>query len=89
MTAGISARSAMDNALFAVDYWTVIGGLGLARITPGSTLQAEVTVLQLTRARGPTSAGRQPHQPHRGPPRRPLLLAAGSPSEPRSGCSAG
>jgi hypothetical protein len=55
MSAGISARSAMDNALFAVDYWTVIGGLGLARITPGSTLQAAVTVLQLTRARGPTS----------------------------------
>jgi len=55
MTAGISARSAMDNALFAVNYWTVIGGLGLARITPGSTLQAELTVLQLTRARGPTS----------------------------------
>jgi hypothetical protein len=56
MTAGISARSAMDNALFAVDYWTVIGGLGVARITPGATLQAEVTVLQLTRARGPDSA---------------------------------
>ena len=56
MTAGISARSAMDNALFAVDYWTVIGGLGLARITPGATLQAEVTVLQLTRARGPETA---------------------------------
>jgi hypothetical protein len=43
----------MDNALFAVNYWTVIGGLGLARITHGLTLQAEVTVLQLTRARGP------------------------------------
>src|SRR6185503_308663 len=56
MTAGISARSAMDNALFAVDYWTVIGGLGLARITPAATLQAEVTVLQLTRARGPETA---------------------------------
>jgi outer membrane putative beta-barrel porin/alpha-amylase len=56
MTAGISARSAMDNALFAVNYWTVIGGLGLARITPAATLQAEVTVLQLTRARGPESA---------------------------------
>jgi hypothetical protein len=51
--AAIPARSAMDNALFAVNYWTVIGGLGLARITPGLTLQAEVTVLQLTRARGP------------------------------------
>jgi hypothetical protein len=52
-SAAIPARSAMDNALFAVNYWTVIGGLGLARITPGLTLQAEVTVLQLTRARGP------------------------------------
>ncbi len=52
-TAAIPARSSMDNALFAVNYWTVIGGLGLARITPGLTLQAEVTVLQLTRARGP------------------------------------
>jgi hypothetical protein len=36
-----------------VNYWTVIGGLGLARITQGLTLQAEVTVFQLTRARGP------------------------------------
>ena len=53
MTAAVSARSAMDNALFAVNYWTVIGGLGLARVTPGLTLQAEATVLQLTRARGP------------------------------------
>jgi hypothetical protein len=51
--AAIPARSAMDNALFAVNYWTVVGGLGLARVTPGLTLQAEVTVLQLTRARGP------------------------------------
>jgi len=53
--AAIPARSAMDNALFAVNYWTVIGGLGLARITPGLTLQAEVTVLQLFRVRGPQS----------------------------------
>ena len=52
-TAAIPARSSMDNALFAVNYWTVIGGLGLARITKDLTLQAEVTVLQLTRARGP------------------------------------
>jgi len=54
-SAAIPARSAMDNALFAVNYWTVIGGLGLARITPGLTLQAEATVLQLTRVRGPES----------------------------------
>ena len=55
MAAAIPARSAMDNALFAVNYWTVIGGLGLARITSGITLQAEATVLQLTRARGPAT----------------------------------
>ena len=55
MTAALSARSAMDNALFAVNYWTVIGGLGLARISPGATFQAEVTVLQLTRSRGPST----------------------------------
>lgn len=50
---GIPARSAMDNALFAVNYWTVIGGLGAARVTPRLTVQAEATVLQLTRVRGP------------------------------------
>jgi len=55
MSAAISARSAMDNALFAVNYWTVVGGLGIARVTPGLTLQAEVTLLQLTRAHGPAS----------------------------------
>ena len=49
---GIPARSAMDNALFAVNYWTVIGGVGAARVTRGATLQAEATVLQLTRVRG-------------------------------------
>ena len=52
-SAAIPARSAMDNSLFAVNYWVVIGGLGLARITQGLTLQAEVTVFQLTRVRGP------------------------------------
>jgi len=33
----------------------LIGGLGLARVTRGLTLQAEVTLLQLTRVRGPDS----------------------------------
>jgi hypothetical protein len=55
MSAAPPARSAMDNALFAVNYWTLIGGVGLARITQGATLQAEATLLQLTRARGPES----------------------------------
>lgn len=55
LAAGIPARSAMDNALFAVNYWTVIGGVGVARVSPGWTLQGELTVLQLTRVRGPRS----------------------------------
>lgn len=52
---GIPARSAMENALFAANYFTLIGGASVARVTPGLTLQAEVTVLQLMRARGPES----------------------------------
>ncbi len=51
----IATRSAMDNALFAVNYFTLIGGASLARVTPGATLQAEATVLQLFRVRGPES----------------------------------
>jgi hypothetical protein len=51
----IPARSAMENALFAVNYFTLIGGASVARVTPGLTFQAEVTVLQLMRARGPES----------------------------------
>lgn len=55
LAAGIPARSAMDNALFAVNYWTVIGGIGVARVTRGLTLQGEATVLELIRVRGPRS----------------------------------
>jgi hypothetical protein len=60
MTAGIPARSGMDNALFATSHWTVIVGAGLARVTPALTVQAELSVLRLTRVRGPQSldAGR-------------------------------
>ena len=53
MRAAIPSRSAMDNALFSVNYWTVIGGLDLVYVTPDVSLQGEVTVLQLTRVRGP------------------------------------
>lgn len=53
IAAAVPARSAMDNALFAVNYWTLIGGADVARVTPGLTLQAEATVFQLTRVRGP------------------------------------
>lgn len=53
--AGIQARSGMDNAMFAVNYFTVIGGADAAYIGHGFTAQVEVTVLQLTRVR--TSTG--------------------------------
>jgi hypothetical protein len=49
---GILARSAMDNAMFAVNDWTIFPGAGLAYVKRGFTAQAEATVLQLTRVRG-------------------------------------
>lgn len=49
---GIPTRSAMDNALFAVNYFTPILGLGAAYMRWGFTFQAEATVLQLIRVRG-------------------------------------
>jgi hypothetical protein len=49
---GILARSAMDNAMFAVNDFTVFPGVGLAYVAHGLTVQAEVTLLQLTRVRG-------------------------------------
>jgi hypothetical protein len=51
--AGIWARSAMDNAMFAVNYFTVFPGVGLAFVSSGFTAQVEATLLQLTRVRGP------------------------------------
>lgn len=50
--AGIPARSAMDNALFAVNYLTPTVGVGVAYVKHGFTAQAEVTLLQLIRVRG-------------------------------------
>jgi hypothetical protein len=50
--AGIRARSAMDNAMFAVNYFTVFPGIGIAYVDHGFTLQAETTLLQLMRVRG-------------------------------------
>ena len=52
--AGIYARQAMDNALFATNYLTVTGGVGLAWLGHGFTVQAEVTLLELIRTRGET-----------------------------------
>ncbi len=53
--AGIQARSGMDNAMYAVNYFTAIGGLDAAYVAHGFTAQVEVTILQLARVR--TSTG--------------------------------
>jgi hypothetical protein len=50
--AGIAARSAMDNAMFAVNYFTVFPGVGFAYVNHGVTVQVEATLLQLLRVRG-------------------------------------
>lgn len=49
---GILARSAMDNAMFAVNDFTVFPGVDLVFMNSGFTVQAEATLLQLTRVRG-------------------------------------
>jgi hypothetical protein len=54
--AGISARSAMDNAMFAVDYFTGIVGADAAWVDHRVTVQAEATLFQLFRARGAGTA---------------------------------
>ncbi|MDX2023738.1 MAG: hypothetical protein SF187_26100 [Deltaproteobacteria bacterium] len=50
---GIQARSAMDNAMFAVNYFTMIAGADAAYVANKLTVQFEFTVLELLRARGP------------------------------------
>ena len=50
--AGIAARSAMDNAMFAVNYLTIFPGVGFAYVNHGFTAQVEMTLLQLIRVRG-------------------------------------
>lgn len=49
---GVLARAAMDNALFAVNDFTVIPGVDVAYVANGFTVQLEATLLQLTRVRG-------------------------------------
>jgi hypothetical protein len=53
---GVQARSAMDNAMFAVNYTTAIVGLGGAYIANKLTVQLEATLLQLFRTRNETYA---------------------------------
>jgi hypothetical protein len=50
--AGIRARSAMDNALFAVNDVALLPGVDFAYVAHGFTLQVEATLIQLLRARG-------------------------------------
>jgi len=52
IASGILTRQAMDNAMFAANYFTVMGGAGLLWMGHGLTAQAEFTVLQLTRVTG-------------------------------------
>ncbi len=49
------ARSSLDNALVAVNYTTLVGGLGVAYVKGGLTLQAEATFLYGLRSRGPST----------------------------------
>jgi hypothetical protein len=53
--AGIRARSAMDNAMFAVNYFTAIAGGDVAYVNHRVTLQAEATLFQLLRMRNDTA----------------------------------
>jgi hypothetical protein len=50
--AGPLARAAMDNALFAVNDFTVIPGIDVAWVGHGFTAQIEATLFQLMRVRG-------------------------------------
>ncbi len=51
-TKGPNTRAQLDNALFGVNDFTVIPGLGAAWVRDGWTVQLEATLLQLTRVRG-------------------------------------
>lgn len=49
---GVLARSALDNALFAVNDLVPLAGVGVAWVSSNFTIQAEATVLELLRMRG-------------------------------------
>jgi hypothetical protein len=50
--AGVWARAAMDNSLFAVNDWATIPGIDIAYVGHGFTVQAEATLFELVRVRG-------------------------------------
>lgn len=49
---GIRTRSAMDNAMFSPNDFTVIPGVDFAYVSSGFTVQVEATLLQLMRVKG-------------------------------------
>ena len=49
---GVNARAQLDNALFAVNDFSLIPGFGAAYVSGGLTVQVEITLLQLMRVRG-------------------------------------
>ncbi len=51
-TAGLQARSGMDNAMFAVNYFTGIVGADAAYVDRKLTVQVEATLFQLLRVHG-------------------------------------
>ncbi len=53
--AGINTRSAFDNAMFAIDYFTVFPGVDIAFVKAGFTVQAEATIFKLSKVRGPAA----------------------------------
>lgn len=53
--AGVLARAAFDNALFAPNYLTIFPGASIAYVANKITIQAEATFFALLRARGPTT----------------------------------
>lgn len=55
IASGPMTRSAMDNALFAVNYAAIAPGASLAYLIRGLTFQVDVTVFQLFRTRGERS----------------------------------
>lgn len=58
--AAIPARSGMDNSMFAVNYLTVIPGVGFAYIDRKLTVQLEATLFQLFRVKGSDTTGISP-----------------------------
>jgi len=54
----MQARSAFDNSMFAADYLAIFPGIDIAYIAHGFTLQAEATLFELVKAKGPSTIDR-------------------------------